>query len=284
MFAKTIIDSDAFLDMPLSTQALYFHLSMRADDEGFLNNANKVMRVIGANQNDYDILLSKRFIIQFPDGICVIKHWRIHNWIRGDRKKDTIYQQEREMLDVKQNGAYTLVDSHLVDTCQTVDGQNADGCQHSIGKDSIGKDSIGDTYSSDISDSPAVNSASKTKKINKKNADALFEVLWAMYPNKRGKGSVSETKKLALLKIGKEEMERAIKRYLAEQEQMTWRKTKNGSTFFNSGYVDYLDANYVPAEVESLEKQNPNNQFNNFKQRDYSMAYINDLEQRLLNR
>ena len=78
MFAKTIIDSDAFLDMPLSAQALYFHLSMRADDDGFLNNAKKIMRVINANQNDYDLLVAKAFIIQFEDGICVIKHWRIY--------------------------------------------------------------------------------------------------------------------------------------------------------------------------------------------------------------
>lgn len=139
MFAKTIIDSDAFLDMPLSSQALYFHLSMRADDDGFLNNARKVMRTIGANQNDYDLLIVKRFIIQFPDGICVIKHWRLHNWIRGDRKKDTIYQKQKEMLDVKKNGSYTLIEE-----CQTVDSQVVDSShtQVRLGKDRIGKGSI----------------------------------------------------------------------------------------------------------------------------------------------
>ena len=83
MFAKNVIDSDLFLDMPLSTQALYFHLSMRADDDGFLNNAKKIMRTINANQNDYDLLIAKAFIIQFDDGICVIKHWRINNYLRN---------------------------------------------------------------------------------------------------------------------------------------------------------------------------------------------------------
>lgn len=108
MFAKTIVDSDAFLDMPLSSQALYFHLSLRADDDGFLNNAKKIMRTIGANQNDYDMLLAKRFIIQFEDGICVIKHWRIHNYIQKDRYKPTVYQEQLRRLGIKENKSYTL--------------------------------------------------------------------------------------------------------------------------------------------------------------------------------
>ena len=108
MFAKTIIDSDAFLDMPLSTQALYFHLSMRADDEGFLNNPKKIMRMIGASEDDMKVLLSKRFVLSFDTGIIVIKHWRIHNYIRSDRLVETKYQEERQMLEVKENGAYTM--------------------------------------------------------------------------------------------------------------------------------------------------------------------------------
>ena len=108
MFSKQIIDSDAFLEMPLSTQALYFHLSMRADDDGFLNNAKKVMKIIGANQNDYDLLVAKAFVIQFPDGICVIKHWRINNYLRKDRYTETIYQEEKAHLTVQPNGRYSL--------------------------------------------------------------------------------------------------------------------------------------------------------------------------------
>ena len=108
MFAKTIIDSDAFLEMPLSTQALYFHLSMRADDDGFLNNAKKVMRMIGANQNDLDLLLVKNFVIKFEDGICVIKHWRIHNYIQTDRYHETMYKDNKNLLNIDENKAYTL--------------------------------------------------------------------------------------------------------------------------------------------------------------------------------
>ena len=109
MFAKTIIDSDAFLDMPLSTQALYFHLSMRADDDGFINNPKKIQRTIGAADDDLKMLIAKRFIIPFESGIVVIKHWKIHNYIRGDRKKETVYPKEMSMLIEKENGAYSLI-------------------------------------------------------------------------------------------------------------------------------------------------------------------------------
>lgn len=108
MFAKTIIDSDAFLDMPLTTQALYFHLSMRADDEGFINNPRKISRMIGCSDDDLRLLLAKKFILAFDSGVIVIKHWKIHNYIRNDRFKETVYKDERLSLDIKDNGAYTI--------------------------------------------------------------------------------------------------------------------------------------------------------------------------------
>lgn len=108
MFSMKIIDSDVFLEMPLSTQALYFHLNMRADDDGFLNNAKKIVDMIKATKNDYDLLVAKRFIIQFPDGICVIKHWRINNYLRKDRYHESLYEEEKGMLTIKKNGAYSL--------------------------------------------------------------------------------------------------------------------------------------------------------------------------------
>ena len=134
MFAKTIIDSDAFLDMPLSTQALYFHLNMRADDDGFINNAKKIQRMIGASDDDLKVLMSKNFIIPFETGIVVIKHWKIHNYIRNDRYKATVYQEEKSMLQEKENKAYTLgiPNGYQMET------------QVRLGKDSIGKDSIDD--------------------------------------------------------------------------------------------------------------------------------------------
>jgi hypothetical protein len=108
MFSKQIVDSDAFLDMPLSTQALYFHLAMRADDDGFLNNAKKIQRMLGCSDDDYKILLAKNFVIPFENGVCVIKHWKIHNYIQKDRYKPTIYGEEVKKLSLKNNSVYTL--------------------------------------------------------------------------------------------------------------------------------------------------------------------------------
>lgn len=107
MFAKTIIDSDVFLDMPLSTQALYFHLAMRADDEGFVNNPKKIQKMIGASDDDLKILVLKRYILAFASGIIVIKHWKIHNYIQSDRFKPTNYIEEKALLTLDEKKSYT---------------------------------------------------------------------------------------------------------------------------------------------------------------------------------
>ena len=132
MFAKTIIDSDAFIDMPLSTQALYFHLSMRADDDGFINNPKKIIRMIGASEDDFKILQAKNFVMPFDSGIIVIKHWKIHNYIPKDRYKPTVYAEERAMLDTKDNGAYTFC----------IQGVDSLDTQVSIGKYKLGKSKL----------------------------------------------------------------------------------------------------------------------------------------------
>lgn len=139
MFAKTIIDSDAFLDMPLSTQALYFHLSMRADDDGFINSPKKIQRVVGASDDDLKLLIAKRFIIPFESGIVVIKHWKIHNYIRNDRYKETMYQEEKALLDVKENKAYTLLPSGIPNANQP-SYQMDTQVRLVLGEDSVGDD------------------------------------------------------------------------------------------------------------------------------------------------
>ena len=144
MFSKTIIDSDIFLDMPLSTQALYFHLSMRADDEGFINNPKKIQRMIGASDDDIKVLIAKQFIIPFDSGIVVIKHWRIHNYIQKDRFKPTIYEEEKSHITEK-NGIYDLNNisnvSEMYPTC-IQNGYQMD-TQDRLGKDRLGKDRLG---------------------------------------------------------------------------------------------------------------------------------------------
>lgn len=106
MFAKTIIESDAFLDMPLSAQALYFHLSMRGDDDGFINNPRRIQQMIGSSEDDMKILCMKRFIITFDSGVIVIRHWKIHNYIRQDRYRPTLCKEEKRELTEKSVAAY----------------------------------------------------------------------------------------------------------------------------------------------------------------------------------
>ena len=132
MFAKTIVTSDAFLDMPLSARCLYFTLGMLADDDGFVNNPKSIMRQVGASQDDLNLLLVKRFILAFDSGVIVIKHWRIHNYIQKDRYKESKYIEEKATLMIDEKGAYTecIQDVYKVDT------------QVRLGKDSIGKDRL----------------------------------------------------------------------------------------------------------------------------------------------
>lgn len=140
MFAKTIIDSDAFLDMPLSAQALYFHLSMRADDDGFINNPKKIQRMVGASDDDCKLLILKRFIITFDSGVIVIKHWKIHNYIRNDRYKPTKYIEEKAALIEKENKAYTEIEKG--NPYLGIPNDNQCGTQVRLGKVSLDKDNI----------------------------------------------------------------------------------------------------------------------------------------------
>ena len=139
MFAKTIIDSDAFLDMPVTARLLYYDLAMRADDDGFVNSPKKIMRMIGASQDDLSILCLRKFLIPFDNGVVVIKHWRIHNYIQTDRYKPTSYQDEKAQLEVAENKSYRLkngMDTNCIQDVSTVDTQVR------LGKDRLGKDRI----------------------------------------------------------------------------------------------------------------------------------------------
>lgn len=142
MFTKKITESDSFLDMPMSTQCLYFHLNMAADDDGFVNSPKKIQRQVGASEDDYKLLIAKSFIITFDSGIIVIKHWKMHNYIQSDRYKPTDYIEEKSMLGIKQDKSYTLDENKMVYKMDTNCIQNV-----SVGKDRIGKDRIGYIYS-----------------------------------------------------------------------------------------------------------------------------------------
>jgi hypothetical protein len=107
MFSLQIVDSDAFLELPMTSQLLYFHLAMRADDEGFVGNPKRIIRMIGSSEDDFKLLIAKRFLMIFESGVVVIKHWLIHNTIRMDRFNPTTYKKEKSTLLIKENKAYT---------------------------------------------------------------------------------------------------------------------------------------------------------------------------------
>ena len=117
MFTRKITESDAFLDMPSSTQMLYFHLAMNADDDGFVNNPKKIQKMCGAADDDFKLLIAKSFVILFDSGIAVIKHWKMHNYIQSDRYKPSDYVEEKSMLGIKKNKAYTLDESKMEIRC-----------------------------------------------------------------------------------------------------------------------------------------------------------------------
>lgn len=219
MFSLDVVDTDIFLDLPTSSQALYFHLGMRADDDGFVSSPKRITSMVGANQDDLKLLIAKGFVIPLEGGIVVIRHWKQNNYIQNDRYKKTIYQEQMKQLSVA-DGIYTAsTDTKCIQSVSEMYPQV------SIGK--ISKDNKNTMCKSSDDD-----------------AQKLFEKLWGLYPNKKGKGQVSRSQKQKLLEIGFEEMGRAVERYQIELAKDAWRKPQNGSTFFNSGYVDYLDANY----------------------------------------
>lgn len=156
MFSDEITKSDAFLDMPTGSQVLYFHLGMEADDDGFVSSPKMIRKLLGSTDDEYKLLVAKKFIIIFENGICVIKHWRINNQLRKDRYTETKYIKEKTSLFIRKNGSYTTNPEEAIPVPQghfsleTVDNKLVAtvGCQLvALGKDSIGKvskDSTGD--------------------------------------------------------------------------------------------------------------------------------------------
>lgn len=285
MFAKTIIDSDAFLDMPLSTQALYFHLSMRADDDGFLNNANRIMRTIGANNNDFDLLLAKKFIIRFDGGICVIKHWRIHNYIQADRYSETNYKKEKSMLCLDENKAYTLentnkklvgnkiVETNLITNNPCIHDVYKVDTQVRLGKDSIGKDSIGNNSAS--------NNASSTK-VPHSFYKSVIDYL-NLKANKSFKFTTKETQKIIKaryregysLEDFKKVIDNKCREWLNNPTMDMYLRPK---TLFGTKFESYLNEKNI-----NVPKENKNyGGFNNFEPRQKSKRYSYLEEQCLL--
>lgn len=184
MFAKTIIDSDAFLEMPLTTQSLYFHLCMRADDDGFVNNPRKIQRIIGATDGDAEMLVVRKFIILFDSGVIVVKHWRMHNYLRKDRYKETVYQEEMKQLYVGENGAYHLKAGNQLATNGIPNGNQLE-TQYRIGKDS--KDNTISSFTN-VQEEDSVNAPISAPVEEKKKPDrtpykTILDMYYTLCPN-----------------------------------------------------------------------------------------------------
>lgn len=115
MFAKSVVMSDAFLDMPMSARCLYFTLSMYADDDGFVSNPKSVMRQCGAKPKDLSVLREKRYVLMFDSGVLAIKHWLMNNYIQKDRYKPTTYIEELKTLTTDKKGAYIEYSKSVTD-------------------------------------------------------------------------------------------------------------------------------------------------------------------------
>ncbi len=160
MFSLDVVNTDIFLDLPISSQALYFHLGMRADDDGFISSPKRITAMIGANQDDLKLLIAKGFVISLDGGIIVIRHWKQNNYIQADRYKKTIYQNQFSLLGVV-NGTYEL-DASCIQTVSKMDTQNR------LGKDSIDKVSIDYQQIADMYNNTCVSFPKLTKLSDKR--------------------------------------------------------------------------------------------------------------------
>ncbi len=278
MFTQKIVDSDAFLDMPLTTQALYFHLNMRADDDGFVNNPKKIQRMIGASEDDLKLLVVKRFILAFENGVIVIKHWRMHNLLRKDRYNPTQYQDQMAEIEMKDNGSYTekrrepleIVDSESMATSWQPHG-NQLAPQDRIGKDRIDKNSREEVRKEDT--------------VTCKQVVDLYHSICTSYPSvktlseARRKAIKARLNTYSLDDFGTLFEKAEASAFLKGSNDRNW--TANFDWLIkDANMAKVIDGNYDKQQRPKGSKPSSTNKFNNFPQRDYD---FDTLEQQLLN-
>jgi hypothetical protein len=209
----------------MSTQALYFHLAMRADDDGFVNGPRKILRMVGANDDDLRVLISKRYILAFQSGVIVIKHWRIHNYIQKDRYKPTLYREEMQLLAVKDNKSYTEVNRLSVGACEEEQESEAETqcIQDVYGMDTqvrLGKDRLGEVSQVEDRESTGADAPTPTPvppKKAKPERHKYGEYGWVLL--------TLEQHARLLADLGPEELSRCIK-YIDESAQSNGNKNK----------------------------------------------------------
>lgn len=174
MFSDEITTSDAFLDMPTESQLLYFHLGMNADDDGFIANTKMTQRILGASDDALKILFAKKFLLAFENGVCVIKHWRINNYIRKDIYKETKYIEQKRRLYIRENGAYSLNSEKAIELPSG----------HFTLQDKFGKDVENEPQDSTSTPRRRNGDVGKVR-IGKDRLEKIpFADFWKIYPNK----------------------------------------------------------------------------------------------------
>jgi hypothetical protein len=231
MFAKSIVDSDAFIDMPMSARLLYYDLGMRADDDGFVNSPKKIMRMIGATNDDMNILIMRKFVIEFENGVVVIKHWRIHNYIQRDRYKPTNYKEQMEQLETDENGSYRKLSAPCIQNVSTLDTQDR------LGKDRLVKDTNSSADKPHGFTPPNIQDVRAYCKERGNKVDP--ENFWDFYQSKNwmiGKNKMKDWKAAV----------RTWER--SESKQGNGRKAKGPHTFFN-----YEESGTACPKIEDIE-------------------------------
>ena len=216
MFSKEVTTSDLFVDMPSSSQLLYFHLGMEADDEGFIGNAKMLSRAYGSNNDDLKLLEAKGFVIAFPSGVTVVKDWNLNNKIRKDRQKPTIYTEEKTLLSLDSKGSY-LLGNQVSTIPQPNDNQMS--AQDRIGEVRLGKDSIGKD-SIDASQPNAFQEKSSGEDINSLLSEYLDSFIEFSSKNiaKRAMAQVE------FMKLSSEEKKQAV---IGAKNYFEWYKQEN---------------------------------------------------------
>lgn len=261
MFSLYVIDSDAFLDMPLTTQALYFHLCMRADDDGFINNPKKIQRMVRATDDDMKLLIAKQFLIPFETGVLVIRHWKVHNAIRKDMYKPTMCLAEKAFVDTDDTGVYQVRNEPVTDTVR--------GCIEGVTDSAQSRDETVTLDKNRLDKDRLINNNEQSE-IAHESVKERFEYLWDIYPNKKGKKRAFEAFQRALKKgVTIDQIRDGIEAYVRyiKASGIDMRYVKQGSTFFAQ---ESWNDDWTP--------EKPKNAFNQFEHNEYD---FDELEKEL---
>lgn len=240
MFSVRVVETDSFLDMPLSTQALYFHLGLNADDDGFLANPRMVQRMIGCAEDDLKLLLTKGFVLSVGNGVCVIRDWKLNNYIRKDRYTESKFLAEKQLLEEDKNGSYRFrLTDGIPDGNQEGDSRSTQNRIVKINKDSCPSD-----------DGRKQKNDQKKERLDAEKEN--FRLIYAAYPRKEGKAGafkaylayVGKGKKIngETYRLTNDQLWNAVNKF-AEECRRKGTETEYiplASTFFNGRILDYL--------------------------------------------